>query len=75
MKQPKTVEEFMALPERPLIEYDIEVVNGRTLLIPRATKVMAFYHEPDTIFYASAPDGSLWMLGTTENGFCRRRRY
>jgi hypothetical protein len=72
MKQPKTDEEFMALPVRDLlhIRYEESIgPDGRTVRRPVRSKVSGVFPiEHDTVILC---DG--YTLGFDEDGFCRRR--
>jgi hypothetical protein len=83
MKQPKTVEEFMALPAREMFDQErIQITSenraelearvggpllGRYICFPVMRPAMAIAYEADTVMYC---DG--WILGLDDEGFCRR---
>jgi hypothetical protein len=70
MNQPKTAEEFMALPVRPLIKKISETLpNGTVRERAVASRGYAICYEPDTIFTCRG-----YVLGRDEDGYCRHQR-
>ena len=70
MKQPKTNEEFMALPVRDPYRYEESIgPDGRTVRRPVRSKVSGLFPiEDDTVVLC---DG--YILGSDEDGLCRHR--
>ena len=73
MKQPKTIEEFLALPEASHMGQRVEVRDGKTFITPVLTKSCAVLWETDTIAFAEDAAGDVWRIGCNENGLCRHR--
>lgn len=67
MRQPKTTEEFMALPERSSIRHREEVRDGRTIRVPRMTPGVMIPYEGDTVIIAGG-----YMLAADEDGLYRK---
>ena len=70
MKQPKTAEEFMALPVRPIIKKVSETLpDGKVRERAVATRGYTIPYEADTIFTCGG-----YVLGRDEEGYCRHQR-
>lgn len=68
MKQPKTTEEFMALPVRDSLPVRVVVdPDGTQRHIPIRKKARAYCVEPDTVFYCAG-----YTLELDDQGFYRR---
>ena len=71
MNQPKTYDEFMALPVSGP-DYFEEKIGGITRRIPLMRKARAVAYEPDTAVYAVDKDGRSWRLVPDGDGFARK---
>lgn len=72
MRQPKTREEFFALPVRSEFDYKVErAANGSTIVRPVARPGYAIAYEDDTIMVGGDKDG-MYVLASDAEGLYRK---